>query len=274
MSDIDAARRRLHTTTWNLTKDDHDSFLQHSQELLERMQASDRRRAEERLKNRTTLTDYDLKLLGLSRAEAQKRQALKIPASTIQRVKARRVVTKALRPDGIVFRNRYLESLNEHAIELAAKHRITVEQRCDGTAGAILEHRKGCVPCVTNEATYATFLHEVGHVVSPEADARQFSYRLEENSNGSKSLISPAAEVGAWRFAVANARPRWTRGMQDEMFRCMKSYAADATDDERFDIVVCISQSAFRVVDRPWTIAELNKKCDEIRPVAKKDLSR
>ena len=44
----------------------------------------------------------------------------------------REIATKALRPDGIVFRTSFLEQLNNHAIDMVEQYGLTVTRSLDG----------------------------------------------------------------------------------------------------------------------------------------------
>lgn len=153
-------------------------------------------------------------------------------------------VIAALRPKDIVFRNSVLETLNDHAIELALEHRIQVIAGGLGIKGSAC-NRTITVPPVTNFESYACVLHEIGHEVSPEGDSRQFRYVVID-----KHLIAIGGEIGAWRWAVSHAK-WWMSAMQREMCSALTSYSPHATPDERTQMADFIKWANARVTDHP-----------------------
>lgn len=230
-----------------------DPFLAESAAFLESLQERDRKRAAVKLRQAPhSLSTYEKRLLGRVWDEYEGKQRA---AS-----ERRGAIEKVLRPGWLRFRSELLLELNQHAVEIALQHNLRVEPRDPGTsAKGRIQTRTIHVPPVSNDETYALFLHEVGHVVDPNADAYQFRYT---RANG--VIASPLAEVGAWRFALKTAR-RWTRSMQDEAAGGLISYARDANDDERSSMVLFMTDANSLVCDRPWTVNELTSKWTEIR---------
>lgn len=238
--------------------------LDESEAFLAELHAKDRISARKRLEERgvDSLSDYHCQLLGIDKYAMLREAKAAAEAENEKRQK----VTAALRPKGIVFRTAYLEELNSHAIDLAVQHDIrVVRQAADLGGSASQETRTIHVPAVTNETTYALCLHEIGHVVEPAADSRQYKYTIEEMSSGSRALIAAGGEVGAWKFAIANAHRGWTRQMQDELFRGLEWYSKRATADERELFCACVTRGALLITDKPWTFAELDKHRDDLR---------
>ncbi len=145
----------------------------------------------------------------------------------------RLAVTAAIRPNGIRFRTGLLEQLNDHAIALAVQHGITVTRSHDGPSWGSQELKQICASAVTSDETYCVFLHEVGHVVSPEADSRQYRNFVEKGF-----LYAAGGELGAWRFAVKHALT-WTAAMQHRLEESLQHHPAftGATPDEEDAIV-------------------------------------
>ena len=174
---------------------------------------------------------------------------------------AQQRIIAAVRPRDIEFRSIHLDSLNRHVIALAIQHGVNVVARQVGGGGcAHAATRTIEIPPVTDETSYAVALHEFGHLLSPDGDSRQYRHVISGNS-----LIAIGGEIGAWRWALKHAQV-WTRGMQDELYRCLLAYAgAAADDDERFDISSCVTQAALKIADKPWTFKKLNEACASIR---------
>jgi hypothetical protein len=236
---------------------------QESEALLDKLQASDRVRARLRLKTAGphALSDYERRLLGVEYQAERRHKPLPLPP---QAPSPRELVVKELCPHGITFRTPLLQQLNDHAVMLAVQHGITVKRTRDGHGWAHQEARVIHAPAVTNEETYAVCLHEMGHIVSPAGDSRQYTYVIKSHGDHA-SLVAPAGEVGAWRWAVDNAVV-WTREMQQRLYESLKSYAYSATEDERNQMCSCLISACGRMVGRAWgTFAELDAKCADLR---------
>ena len=146
-------------------------------------------------------------------------------------VDPRVAVETALTPRGIVFRNALLARLNAHAIELCLQHRITAVRSADTGARAHQEARRIVTPAVTNEENYAVTLHELGHILSPDGDSRQYSHVIKDDT-----MIAVGGELGAWRWAVEHALV-WTKPMWDRMYASLLSYRRRATPAEADEMV-------------------------------------
>jgi hypothetical protein len=221
--------------------------------------------ADEKLRNApASLTDADIenldKYYGNERQARSAREAARAKGDP-QANRKRAAVVAALRPKGITFRTAELEQLNDHAIELALLHDVSVKRRTSGNGGsACFEQRLIETPPVTNEAAYAVFIHELGHIVDPEADSRQYPNIITKTKT-----ISIEGEVGAWRWAVKNAL-RWTAEMQNRLYEGLTGYQVHAASLEQRDLMAdCLKTSCLRIVDRPWTFAELDARCAAIR---------
>lgn len=220
-----------------------------SDTLLEEMHERDRVRALARLEAGEGLTDYERGLVGIhairnrQAIDNHRRDVLAQQQASEQREAARReAVASAIRPSDIVFRSENLERLNAHAISLAVERGLTVV--CSGVGGdasCTQDSRTITCPPVTDESSYATFLHEFGHTM-PAGDSRQYRHCVT-----STNLIAIGGEVGAWRWAIDHAL-RWTRDMADVLCQSLTSYLAHATtSDEREAIADCIACSQARV---------------------------
>jgi hypothetical protein len=233
--------------------------LAESQARLEQMQESDRRRAAARLEREGlgALDDYHRKLLGLPTREREAREQAEANRAQATR---RKEIAERLRPNGIVFRSEFIEKLCEHAIDLVVKHGITnVYLQHDGGGAAYQESRSISVPPVTNESSYATVLHEIGHLVDPEADSRQHRNVVRKNER-----LSSDGEIGAWFFAAKNALT-WTREMHDDMYYALGVYYKDlATEDELERIKSFVQWSGLRIADRPLTWDQLQRQCGNL----------
>lgn len=198
-----------------------------------------------------TLTEYETRLIDY--VEPPK------PKADTDRLKR---IADVLRPSWLVFRNAEIRALNDHAISIAMAHQINVTECSHGEQSARRRGRLVNTPAVSNEETYCVFLHEAGHIVSPDGDSTQYRYHSTE-----KSIVSPAGEVGAWRWAIDTAQT-WTREMQDHMCDSLRTYARGARPHERESMELLVSSAALKVYDRPWTVAELDERCAELRGAA------
>jgi hypothetical protein len=215
---------------------------QESDALLEQMHETDRARARLRLKTGQTISDYERNLIP-DDYRAHMRQHAADQATADRATRHREAVTAALRPQGIIFRNASLGSLNDHAIRLALDCQIDVF--CAGVGGrahGAQDNRSITVPPVCDERSYAILLHELGHVASPDGDSRQYRHVVIGSS-----LIAIGGETGAWTWAVSHAT-RWTRDMQDVLSQSLDSYRSHAaTSEERDAITDCIAWARARV---------------------------
>ena len=160
-------------------------------------------------------------------------------------VDPRVAVETALTPSGIVFRNELLPRLNAHAIELCVQHGVTAVRSADTHGRAFQEARRILTPPVTNEENYAVTLHELGHIVSPEGDSRQYTHVITDDA-----LIAVQGELGAWRWAVAHALV-WTKAMQGQMYAALLSYRHRATPAEADAMVRLLMHAHSRITPNP-----------------------
>lgn len=228
------------------------------------MQESTRKSARKRLKEGQQISAYERQLLG---DELVVRPSPPPPPPPPPSPPSpRELVAKALSPAGIRFRTPFLQSLNQHATDLAVTHEVTIQRIHDDVRGAALSE-EWVIECsaVTNEETYAIFLHELGHLIDPDGDSSQYRYVLKEGFvTGRKSQIAAGGEIGAWRFAVRTAL-QWTREMHQTMYESLASYRSYGTSDERFEMASLLSQSAVKVRDRPLTFGELDEQKERVR---------
>jgi hypothetical protein len=99
----------------------------------------------------------------------------------------------------------------EHITDLCEAHKITVESHSSG-GRAYKRKRIIYIRPVRSAITYATALHEIGHILGPW-----------------QSLQRLFSEAGAWVWAKENARV-WTPPMQRDMEKSLDSYAEWALD--------------------------------------------
>ncbi len=95
----------------------------------------------------------------------------------------------------------------DHVNALLSQHGIAVEWRERTKARAWRKSRRVRLEPVRGASTYATALHEIGHVVGPQSGPRLNK------------------EAQAWRWAEQNAM-EWTEGMKRLASRCIESYLA------------------------------------------------
>jgi hypothetical protein len=151
----------------------------------------------------------------------------------------------ALTPRGIVFRNDLLPRLNTHAVDLAVQHGVTVRRATNTHGRADPEGRTITCPAVTDDATYAVFLHELAHVVDPDADSRQFPHHVSDTS-----LIAVGGELGAWAWAVKHALV-WTKPMQEKMHASLLSYRQHATPADVTAMAALLVRASMTIVASP-----------------------
>jgi hypothetical protein len=147
----------------------------------------------------------------------------------------RAVLTEALRPGHVTFARFFHEELNAHAITVAFEHRIAVKRWYLGSA-ARRSTRTITVAPPLNEDTYAIFLHEVGHILDPEADGEQQRHTIDVERGPRHEVltvntVSPLAEAAAWHWAIRHAY-RWTFTMQQRLCRALQTYERGATPYE------------------------------------------
>lgn len=99
------------------------------------------------------------------------------------------------------------------------------------------------VPRPTCEALFAVGLHEIGHVVAPDADHTVLRCA---SKPGARKVICPLGEVAAWRSAKASAGPLWGAKAQRECDRCLATYAPYATRAELAEFATVMSPEAVR----------------------------
>lgn len=148
------------------------------------------------------------------------------------------VATKIIRP--------FIERLATHAAALMLQHNLKFEFLATGGGLAYCQSRTVACDYVLTEDAYAVFLHEAGHIVSPEGDSNQYRHLYTD-----KSILSPIAEIGAWRWAVSNAI-FWTDEMAARLESGLRSYQRDTANlEEKRQIEVFIRESAMRAQPAP-----------------------
>ncbi|MEI8374616.1 MAG: helix-turn-helix domain-containing protein [Planctomycetota bacterium] len=104
-----------------------------------------------------------------------------------------------------------------HIADLCREHDIDVKHRTRGGI-AFRAHRYIKIPPIKSEITYATALHEIGHIIGNMQDGD----RLEH-------------EVGAWEWAKDNAIA-WSERMEKDMRKCLNTYVREARHTGRSDV--------------------------------------
>jgi hypothetical protein len=100
-----------------------------------------------------------------------------------------------------------------HILDLVQHHNIgwcTLSGSCQ-YGQAIQEIREIETPAIRGRLSYATALHEIGHIVGP--------YR---NHHRYKTMMH---EIGAWKWARRNALI-WSPGMEKHVQECLQWYRA------------------------------------------------
>ena len=121
---------------------------------------------------------------------------------------------------------------------------------------------------VISEFSYATALHEIGHV----ADQRRES-GFTKTISGTVYADHPGWELAAWRWAGRNAK-RWTRkmhdGLADRLINEAHRYRQQTDGDgDLSPFTMCIRESAGNITDRPLTFDEVDKQIGAIEIVTK-----
>lgn len=95
-------------------------------------------------------------------------------------------------------RAEHLQPMVQQVIDLCAQHQIVCHEcRRPSQAWASKQGSEVCIPPIKSAVSYATALHEIGHILG----------RYQESS---KSLVR---EVWAWKWAKSNAL-FWTSTME------------------------------------------------------------
>ena len=160
--------------------------------------------------------------------------------------------------------------LAEHAVQLCMEHKIrAVLNRREGVGGyANATNRVITVPRIISEISYATVLHEIGHIVDPRRESG-FSKKL----GGVVYAANPVGERAAWNWASHNAL-RWTRKMHQDLTRCLADDAARYRKQSDGDgdlslFTACVRESASKICDRPLSFDEVAKQISSIEIVTK-----
>jgi hypothetical protein len=232
--------------------------MEASEVFLRRLQESSRATARKKLEtDPKSLSEYERQLLGLDYEPAAPRSRTPQPGP-------RDLAIAALCPKDIVFRDPFLKSLNDHVVDLVVRYGIAVKRRPYGSGGAAYnETREISIPPITNESSYCTALHEIGHIVDPDGDSRQYKHVIMAVGDEPNAMVAPGGEIGAWIWAYRNAL-KWTLPMQEQMCRSLKYYASQATPDERVSMAMCIRSACLKVTGPTWTFGQLESKCAEV----------
>lgn len=144
----------------------------------------------------------------------------------------------------------FVVTLGQHAIDLAVECRISHEPKYIGANASTERRIVRCEP-VLSEPAYAVFLHELGHVVEPKADALQQRHIIDQSG-----ISAPLAECGAWAWAILHTyrspddpeTPLWTMPMHDRLNKSISTYRHDATPDEieHINAIVAVSYRAIQ----------------------------
>jgi hypothetical protein len=161
--------------------------------FLEQMLAKDRQRAMQKAhEDPGHLSDYERRLIDY------------VDPEPVSMRREPDLDTDVIRPSWLIFRSAELNALNEHAIDIARRYGLNTKNCQHGKQRANKAARTILTPAVSNAETYAVFLHEAGHIVSPDGDATQYRYEVVQGSEYPLTA-SPGGEVGAWLWAVENA---------------------------------------------------------------------
>jgi hypothetical protein len=114
-------------------------------------------------------------------------------------------------------RNPNIARLRQHVRDLCKHHRITVYRcRRSQQACAQRESKQIAIPPIKSAKTYATAMHELGHVLGHHQDSRRVMVR----------------ERWAWNWARANALT-WPPNIERVVARDLTWYAAHAAKLDR-----------------------------------------
>ncbi len=175
--------------------------------------------------------------LALPAGEAKERATLIAERPAAARVERRHAAASVLMSGEIaLWRARFIHQLAEHAVDLAARHGLTVAAEFLEPHARLARRAVHCEPIFCEEA-YAVFLHEAAHVVLPEADGRQHRHEYvssqpDGRQAGALTIVAPRAECAAWRWAFRSALV-WTAAMQREAEISLESYRQGASEAER-----------------------------------------
>jgi hypothetical protein len=106
---------------------------------------------------------------------------------------------------------RSIAALNQHVLNLAADHHITLHWRERGRAYAAPEFLEIWLPRIRSPLTYGTALHELGHCLGRYQASR----------------ATMVAERWAWRWAKQKALV-WTAAMERDMHRALAWHEANS----------------------------------------------
>jgi hypothetical protein len=167
-------------------------------------------------------------------------------------------VVPELTPEDMTFETPMVRALHEHACSLAREHKIRVQRRARGENNwGSKQSRTICCSPITDEASYGTFMHELGHVLDAEASSRRHPAF---NRDGYR--WSPKMEIAAWRYAIQHAAT-WTHAMQVDMFRSLESHDAFtiATGQDRVAMYELLAEG-WNSIRRgtKWSFEELNER--------------
>jgi len=123
-----------------------------------------------------------------------------------------------------------IERCRQHITDLCRKHSITVTFDNDLMRGKAFRLRRAMsVPPIRSRWTYATALHELGHLMMPcEASHRRVT-RHGHTACGE-------CEVQAWQWAKANSVVGWSAEMQSNLEDALPSYLRHAQGDAAWQI--------------------------------------
>ncbi len=115
-----------------------------------------------------------------------------------------------------------VQTTHRGAASRAQDRRYVADHQPPGVAAfADWQRRHITVPPVVDEESYATSLHETGHILSGACTGEAPHYRDPQVQDWHCCV---ACEVAAWRVAMRLARPAWTRVMHARLTRSLVRY--------------------------------------------------
>jgi hypothetical protein len=180
--------------------------------------------------------------------------------------RATEMIDDGVRAKGFVARTPFIEKLVAHGEALVRTHNVRVRACRTGSGGAASygQRQVECAP-ITDEASYSTFLHEMGHLLSPEGDSRQHRHVIVKDFAGiaGDSLVSIGGECGAWAWAIRNAET-WTRAMHDDLVDGLSHYARYANGERERDCLRGAVIASSCLIAGDITPAELRHDFDRV----------
>jgi hypothetical protein len=195
-------------------------------------------------------------------AELERRQAAAVDQERAEEIGQQREAVAAvlIGPPGTVIRRTFIRDSVEQLIDRIVANRVTARRDCRRPAANILSRTVYGDRALT-ESALAEWGHELGHILSADADSWQWRHTFIQDT-----VVSPRAECAAWSWCFDNCYRRiWTTEMQERMTQALNTYRLDATRDERDLITATIADGFKRLRPAPDTFEGREERLDQIR---------